>query len=174
MSWTPEELAHCRVLLGVEVSASAEVVQKAYLQKSYALIRGGASEDDKEQLKIARDALLEILRAGEQQQLATARVAAQEAQAQRQVAQLVAEAEKEEAAQEEKDPGPFHPASFDSAVVNAAFVPLVAGLGIAVGASPLGFLLNGFFVWIHEFGHATAAWMTGRRALPLPFGWTPI
>ena len=27
---------------------------------------------------------------------------------------------------------------------------------------------------MHEFGHATAAWMTGRRATPLPFGWTPV
>jgi hypothetical protein len=27
---------------------------------------------------------------------------------------------------------------------------------------------------MHEFGHATAAWMCGFRATPLPFGWTPI
>jgi hypothetical protein len=40
--------------------------------------------------------------------------------------------------------------------------------------SPLGFLMQGFHVWMHEFGHATAAWMTGRRATPLPFGWTPV
>jgi hypothetical protein len=40
--------------------------------------------------------------------------------------------------------------------------------------SPLESLLTGFHVWMHEFGHATAAWLTGRRATPLPFGWTPI
>jgi hypothetical protein len=29
-------------------------------------------------------------------------------------------------------------------------------------------------IWVHEFGHATIAWFAGRRALPLPFGWTSI
>lgn len=29
-------------------------------------------------------------------------------------------------------------------------------------------------IWIHEFGHATIAWFSGRRALPLPFGWTTV
>ena len=27
-------------------------------------------------------------------------------------------------------------------------------------------------IWIHEFGHATVAWFFGRKATPLPFGWT--
>lgn len=27
-------------------------------------------------------------------------------------------------------------------------------------------------LWVHEFGHATVAWFSGRRAIPLPFGWT--
>ncbi len=40
--------------------------------------------------------------------------------------------------------------------------------------SPLAFLLTGFQVWMHEFGHATAAWLCGRHATPLPIGWTPI
>jgi hypothetical protein len=40
--------------------------------------------------------------------------------------------------------------------------------------SPLKFLLTGFHVWMHEFGHATAAWLCGFRATPLPFGWTPV
>jgi hypothetical protein len=43
-----------------------------------------------------------------------------------------------------------------------------------VNLSPLQFFLTGFHVWMHEFGHATAAWMCGRRALPIPFGWTPV
>ena len=29
-------------------------------------------------------------------------------------------------------------------------------------------------IWVHEFGHATVAWASGRRAIPLPFGWTNI
>lgn len=29
-------------------------------------------------------------------------------------------------------------------------------------------------LWVHEVGHATVAWFSGRRALPLPFGWTNV
>ncbi len=176
MSWSEEELVHCRALLGVTAEATDETIRKAYLQKSYALIRASASAEDKEQLQLARDALLEVLHAAEQQQLAAAREAVQATRAEREVAQLVAAVEQAEAAEaeKEKDPGRFHPASFDSVVVNAAYAPLVAALGVLLGAGPLQFFLSGFFVWIHEFGHATAAWMTGRRALPLPLGWTPI
>ncbi|MEI6830690.1 MAG: M50 family metallopeptidase [Synechococcaceae cyanobacterium ELA445] len=37
------------------------------------------------------------------------------------------------------------------------------------GLSPL---LFGVRIWFHEFGHALVAWLSGRRALPLPMGWT--
>jgi hypothetical protein len=51
---------------------------------------------------------------------------------------------------------------------------LVAALAIAFKLSPLGFLLEGFHVWIHELGHASVAWLSGRPALPLPIGWTNV
>ncbi len=35
-------------------------------------------------------------------------------------------------------------------------------------------LLFGVHIWIHEFGHATIAWLSGYRATPLPFGWTNV
>lgn len=35
-------------------------------------------------------------------------------------------------------------------------------------------LLFGVHIWIHEFGHATIAWLGGHRATPLPFGWTNV
>jgi hypothetical protein len=66
------------------------------------------------------------------------------------------------------------PTSFDSRLVNMAAPPLVVGLALAVNMSPLSFLMEGFHVWMHELGHATVAWLTGRRALPLPFGWTSV
>jgi hypothetical protein len=69
---------------------------------------------------------------------------------------------------------PYDPVSFDSPIVNAIAPPLVAGLAILFKLSPLGFFLEGFHVWVHEFGHATAAWLSGRRALPLPIGWTNV
>lgn len=71
-------------------------------------------------------------------------------------------------------PGPLDPRSFDSAAVNAFALPLVAGLAILVKISPVGFLLEGFHVWIHEFGHASVAWLSGRKAIPLPIGWTNV
>jgi hypothetical protein len=71
-------------------------------------------------------------------------------------------------------PNPYDPASFDSAIVKAVAPPLVAGLAILFVMSPLSFLLEGFHVWVHEFGHASVAWLSGRRALPLPFGWTNV
>jgi hypothetical protein len=71
-------------------------------------------------------------------------------------------------------PSPCDPTSFDSRIVNAAAPPLVAGLAVLTVTSPLGFALEGFHVWVHEFGHATLAWLSGMRALPLPFGWTDV
>lgn len=35
-------------------------------------------------------------------------------------------------------------------------------------------LLFGVHIWIHEFGHATVAWLGGHQATPLPFGWTNV
>ncbi len=64
--------------------------------------------------------------------------------------------------------------SFDNWTVNLLAIPLVLGFAWAITLTPLGFLMQGFHVWMHEFGHATAAWMTGRKATPLPIGWTPI
>ena len=69
---------------------------------------------------------------------------------------------------------PYDPCSFDSWVVNAFAPPVVVGLAILIKQSFFGFFLEGFHVWIHEFGHATVAWLTGKRALPLPLGWTTI
>ncbi|MEO1621233.1 MAG: tripartite tricarboxylate transporter TctB family protein, partial [Cyanobacteria bacterium J06632_3] len=39
---------------------------------------------------------------------------------------------------------------------------------------PIKLLLLGVDIWIHEFGHATIAWLGGHRATPLPFGWTAV
>lgn len=74
----------------------------------------------------------------------------------------------------EAEPGPSGPTSFDSRTVNAVAPPVVAGLAILLRLSPLGFLLEGFHVWVHELGHASVAWMTGHKAVPLPIGWTNV
>ena len=68
----------------------------------------------------------------------------------------------------------WSPVSFDSRRVNAVAVPVVAALSILLTLSPLGFMMDGFHVWIHEVGHASVSWLSGRPALPLPLGWTHV
>lgn len=68
----------------------------------------------------------------------------------------------------------FDPLSFDSRALNLVALPALLGLAWVVNHSPLVGLLRAFHIWIHEFGHATVAWMSGYRALPLPFGWTNV
>ncbi len=68
----------------------------------------------------------------------------------------------------------YSPTSFDSPVVKAVAPPLVILLALAFKASAIGFLLEGFHVWIHEVGHASVAWLSARPAVPLPFGWTNV
>jgi hypothetical protein len=69
---------------------------------------------------------------------------------------------------------PLDPTSYDSPIVRAIAPPVVGALALLFSLSPLGFLLEGFHIWIHEVGHASVAWMTGRPAVPLPFGWTNV
>lgn len=68
----------------------------------------------------------------------------------------------------------YDPRSFDSPVVKAVAPPLVIAVAILGKLSPVGFLLEGFHVWIHELGHATVAWITGHPTVPVPFGWTNV
>lgn len=69
---------------------------------------------------------------------------------------------------------PFDPRSFDSPAVKALAPPLVVAAAVLFKVSPLGGLLEGFHVWIHELGHASVAWLCGRPAVPLPIGWTNV
>lgn len=167
------QLDQYRMALGVQADASAETIKKAYLQKSYALIRSGAPPVEKTRLRAAHDALLAELDAADVREQAALR--AQGAR-ELQIAESarVAAAAEAEALRIDPEHGIWHPASFDSRLVNAVAPPAVIALAILVQQSFFGFFLQGFHVWIHEFGHATVAWFTGRRALPLPIGWTNI
>jgi hypothetical protein len=68
----------------------------------------------------------------------------------------------------------LNPLSFDSWLVNALALPAALGLAALLRLTPLSFFMAGFHIWVHELGHATVAWFSGRRALPLPIGWTSV
>ncbi len=165
------ELQRCYAALGVAPDASREALQKALVQKSYALIRAGGDEAGRTRLRAAHDAIVAHLDALDQQQQATAFAEARAEHEEKQIELLVAEADQEFA---EPELSRFDPRSFDSAIVNAIAPPLVALAAIVLQRTFFGFFFTGFHVWIHEFGHATIGWMTGHRALPLPIGWTSI
>ncbi|PZV00740.1 MAG: hypothetical protein DCF32_17090 [Leptolyngbya sp.] len=63
--------------------------------------------------------------------------------------------------------------SFQNRYSNGLIFPGLLLLGMLMNAMPIvNALLWGIKIWIHEFGHATVAWLAGRQALPLPIGWT--
>ncbi|MGB3310390.1 MAG: hypothetical protein WBG32_23515 [Nodosilinea sp.] len=65
--------------------------------------------------------------------------------------------------------------SFQNRYSNGLIFPALLLLGMLMNAMPIvNALLWGIKIWIHEFGHATVAWLAGRRAIPLPIGWTNV
>lgn len=167
-----QEVAAARKLLEVEASVTKEALQRRYLQRSYALIRSGAPEDERARLRRVHDLLAAQLEApavsavpplSEAPQLRPA-VTAETA-----LHSALREAAIEEA---DKPDRPFDLLSFESPWVRALVAPLVVGLAVLVQKSFLGFFLMGLHVWIHEFGHAIVGWMRGRHAAPLPVGMT--
>jgi Zn-finger nucleic acid-binding protein len=62
--------------------------------------------------------------------------------------------------------------SFNHPLVFVLALPLATVGALAINSSFLAGLMRPFHIWIHECGHATIAWLSGRRALPLPIGWT--
>lgn len=77
-------------------------------------------------------------------------------------------------------PNPYRPTkddvdlySFKNRFSNAVVFPVVFIIAVVLNANPLAnVLLRGLHIWVHEFGHATVAWLSGYKAIPLPFGWT--
>ena len=164
------DLAESRALLGVDAGTTAAALNRVYLQKSYALIRRGASEAEREQVRAAHAVLLAHQQRDERRPDPEAETPAATAA----VTLPAREPQPSEPTDSEPPPNPYDPLSFDSRIVNALAPPLVVALAILIKRSFFGFFLEGFHVWIHEFGHATVAWLTGKRALPLPFGWTSV
>lgn len=162
MSMSDSELQQCCAVLGVEPGVDQDALNRAYAQKSFALIRRGASEEERGQLRAAHAALLAHRDAQQQRSIPAA------------TPPMAPPPTVPAYVPPPQPPNIYNPLSFDSRLINCLALPLVGGLAILVTQSIFDFFLQGFHVWIHEFGHATMAWMTGKRALPLPIGWTTI
>jgi hypothetical protein len=148
--------------LGVDpANVTAETLQRVFLKYSYARIKEGIAEAERERLRCRHAAMLAHLARTTPPTAAPASVRPAVTDCAVSVNQ--------------PPPAPttlFDPTSFDSALVNATAPVAVAGLALVINLTPFSFFLQGFHIWIHEFGHATIAWLTGKRALPLPIGWT--
>ncbi len=169
-------MEHCRAPLGVEPGVTLEELRRAFVNKNFALIRNGTAEE-KQRLREAHEALVAHLH--EQEKATRAPFVpipldAPIAPELRAPVETTPVAETPAAGPEIIVTHDFFLVAFDNWRVNVIVPPLLVALMWLVNKSPLAFFLQGFHVWMHEFGHATAAWMTGRKALPLPFGLTPI
>jgi len=167
---TEGELGQAYALLGLQPGCTVEDLERAYMKRNFALIKG-ADEAARQRLRMAHDALAAHLKTRLEQARAAQPRPAVPVPPPARPAGLITPPKIEP-----RDPADEVPAlfRFDRWRVNVLAPPIVVALAWLLNASPLGFLLTGFHVWVHEFGHATAAWLTGRRALPLPIGWTPI
>jgi hypothetical protein len=193
------ELAECHAALGVEPGISLVELERVFMKKNFALIRGktGAADEVNPELDAQRSALraaYEKLSAHLQEQqkqaeAATARkrpsltampMPGKPAPTRPPMTPLTAPPMPVAAVTppvvSARDPADdeFILLRFDDWKVNVFVPPLLLALVWLVNLSPLGFFLKGFHVWMHEFGHAVPSWLSGWRATPLPFGWTPV
>jgi hypothetical protein len=72
------------------------------------------------------------------------------------------------------DPSDTDVYSFQNRYIIAYAFPVALGIAWLLNVTPFKYLLFGARIWVHEFGHATVAWLAGRQATPLPFGWTNV
>lgn len=165
----PAEFQRCCDVLGVGSEVTLDRLEKAHLRQSFLVIKSGSAEE-RAALRNAYESLAAHLKsrplaAGVEESSPPAFI---------HVAPPAAHAPIYVPPQRQDAFDAWNPFSFESWPVNLIAPPLVVALAWLMNASPLGFFLRGFHVWMHEFGHATVAWMVGKRALPLPIGWTNV
>ncbi|MDI1335321.1 MAG: hypothetical protein PSU94_03975 [Lacunisphaera sp.] len=196
------ELAECHAAFEVTPEVSLEELERAFMKKNFALLKGKsgsaaeanpALDAERQKLRAAYEKLAEHLREKQRQAEAAAprkrpslapmnqpvkaaatRPPMTPLTAPPMAAPVAPVAPKLPSRAEREAKEGFALFAFDNWLVNLLVPPLLLGLVWAVTISPVGFFLKGFHVWMHEFGHATAAWLCGFRATPLPFGWTPV
>ncbi|GAB5562259.1 MAG: hypothetical protein SynsKO_39060 [Synoicihabitans sp.] len=153
--------------LGVGPRVSSTDLERAHMRLAFAA-RQAKDLEQVEDLKRAFEAVRPVIQAREQ---AEARERAKSARhrSDERAHEVILESDPME-----PPPSVWDPRSFHSPCVNLLAVPAAVGIAWLVNLSPLKFFLQAFYIWIHEFGHASVAWMSGYKALPLPLGWTNI
>jgi len=190
------ELAQCHAALDVPPGVTLEELERVFMKRNFALIKGktGAADEpnpeldaQRQALRAAYDKLSDHLREKQKQaeaanprkrpQLTVPPMAGKAPPTPPPMTPLTAPGTRPTPPLvPPRDPADdeFILLRFDNWKVNVLVPPLLLGFVLLANLSPLGFFLKGFHVWMHEFGHATAAWLCGFRATPLPFGWTPV
>lgn len=172
------ELEQCYTVLGVQPGISLEELERAFMKRNFALLKGKSGSADeakpelemqRQKLRLAYEQLSEHMRK-QQREVAAVAPPLGRAPTQELGRLLVPPVVKPYDPSEHE----FPPFAFGNWKVNTFVPPLLLGFVWLVNLSPLKFMLAGFHVWMHEFGHSTAAWLTGRRATPLPIGWSSI
>lgn len=179
---TEGELAQCYAALGVAPGVTLEELERVFMKRNFALLKGrtGSATEANPELEQQRQLLREAY-----EQVAEHVRAQQAANATRRRPQLAEGPARPVTAPpmfnvvpppvpERREQEEFALLAFDNWKVNTFVPPLLLGLVFLANLSPLKMLLTGFQVWMHEFGHATAAWLAGWKATPLPIGWTPV
>lgn len=156
--------------LGVSADVSVAELEGAWMRKSFAAKQAGGAAG-REEMRQAYLALQPVVQAREKAMARDKVAKARGIKEEKVVEKLV---QREEAEWEEAKLAGWDPRSFESPWVNALALPVVIGLAWGFNQLPLAFVMQGLKIWIHEFGHATVAWMAGFKALPLPIGWTNI
>ncbi|MGG6242758.1 hypothetical protein ACQ4N7_29475 [Nodosilinea sp. AN01ver1] len=161
--------------LGLEPGASLAQIEALYFKRRATLLRQG-DRAALEPLKWAFTTLKTDLEQPQTDEIATSNPAMPETA-------YVAGAGLAKRSQPSIPPRPAAPdlpddtdiLAFDNRYSNGLIFPVLLLAGMLMNAIPIvNALLWGIKIWIHEFGHATVAWLAGRRAIPLPIGWTSV
>jgi hypothetical protein len=178
------ELEQRYAALGVQPGVTLEELERAYLKKNFSLLKGrtGSATEANPELDAERralrdnyDRLVDHIRLSQR---------AEDSAGTRRKPQLPPAHAPRPAAAPPTIPLPPVPVrrepeglalfAFDNWAVNTFVPPLLLAVVWLLGLTFLGAASQGPTICVHEFGHATAAWFSGWRATPLPWGWTPV
>lgn len=174
----PAAIARAYQELGLSIGEPLPQVESVYFRRRAELIRRG-NRAALEPLKWAFTTLKTHLELAQLGQGTIAKDRADDAATQ---ASMLGVHSARSARQTQAKPQPATPAEDDSDILsfqnrysNGLIFPVLLVMGMLMNAIPvINALMQGIKIWIHEFGHATVAWLAGRRAIPLPIGWTSV